>query len=80
MWFGIVSALLIMAFMIQCCREVARAEADQTAMVQSADKFIPTVSNPMNTMGTSDPRSLLSPGKLTEDTAFKANAYLMHTK
>ena len=24
MWFGIVSAVLIMAFIIQCCREIAR--------------------------------------------------------
>ena len=24
MWFGIVSAVLIMAFVIQCCREIAR--------------------------------------------------------
>ena len=26
MWFGILSALLIMAFMVQCCREIARGD------------------------------------------------------
>ncbi len=30
MYFGIVSALLIMAFMIQCCREIARGDETTT--------------------------------------------------
>lgn len=31
-WFGVVSALLISAFIIQCCREVARGDDDPVPM------------------------------------------------
>ena len=35
LWFGIISALLIMAFLIQCCREIARGDGEGNGQVGS---------------------------------------------
>jgi hypothetical protein len=84
LWFGFISAVLIMAFIIQCCREIAKGD-DSAPMAASheahkSSQMRSIHDDPMTRMGSADPRSLLSPGQLTEDRAFKNSAYLMHTK
>ena len=78
-WFGAISALLISAFIIQCCREVARG--DDIPVTLSPRAKTVTQDDPLVRMNQMDPRSLLSNGgQSTEDIVFQNKAYLMHTK
>ena len=79
-WFGVISALLISAFIIQCCREVARG--DDIPVNLSPNAKTAQQDDPLVRMNQMDPRSLLSTGgqSTTEDIVFQNKAYLMHTK
>ena len=78
-WFGVISALLISAFIIQCCREVARG--DDIPVNLSPNAKTAQQDDPLARMNQMDPRSLLSTGgQSTEDIVFQNKAYLMHTK
>lgn len=69
----------MLAFMVQCCREMARGDDDMAQIPNSETKPSAIGANPMIIEGL-DSQALLSPGQLLQERAFQKNAYLMDTK
>ena len=73
MWFGIFAALLIMAFIIQCCREIARGEDTAPAVADKRANSIKKAlsNNALVQAGAVDQNPFLSNTQSIDDDYFK---------